>query len=168
MRPIMFALALSTVVGCGRNEPEIQSLVPPRTKVTFRVAHTEPFPGAVETPIPEARAPFNERTFKPHKALFVVPTDALTGADVLGTTPRQDKDDPDFGFVDIYLTKEGGERLKAVWEANEGRMLATFLDGEFELAAVIHGKQPPGSAFQLSGKYNAEQTKKLALRFAGH
>jgi preprotein translocase subunit SecD len=167
MRTITFALALSTVVGCGRKEPEIKSLVPPRTKVTFRVAHTEPFPGAVETPVPEGRAPFNERTFKPHKTLFIDPDDALTGADIVGTTPRQEKEDPDFGFVDIFLDKEGTERLKAVWEANEGRMLATFLDGEFELAAVIHGKSP-GAAFQLSGKYNAEQTKKLALRFAGH
>jgi preprotein translocase subunit SecD len=167
MRPVLFAVALAVTVGCGRKEPEIKSLVPPRTKVTFRVAHTEPFPGAVETPVPEDRAPFNERTFKPHKALFVLPNDALTGADIRGTTPRQDQDDPDFGFVDIYLTKAGAERFKSVWENNEGRMLATFIDGEFELAALIHGANPD-TAFQLSGKYNEAQTKKLALRFAGH
>jgi len=64
--------------------------------------------------------------------------------------------------VSLTLNSEGTKKFAKVTRENVGKRLAIVLDGNVKTAPVIREAIPSGNA-QISGKYNSQETKDLAL-----
>jgi preprotein translocase subunit SecD len=142
--------------GCGSRTPMYPATGKAGTPLSVRLAKTTTFAGAEEMPAPS----------EPAKALHVSKEAVVTNEDLSGTGVVRDPVNDKSWQVEVFFTKEAGERVAKVTWANIGNHLAIFIDGKLEMAPRINAEIKGGSAV-ITSNFTEAEARRLAEKLVG-
>ncbi len=123
------------------------SLAAADVKLAIHLAEQKPAEGCVEATLPNTK-----------QKIYLHPQAALTEKDVAKagvTTTTQG-----FPAILVSFTKEGGEKMAKLTEANQGKMLAVLVNGKVISAPTIRSKIADKAV--ITGQFTKTEADKIA------